>query len=312
MRIAVFLGAGFGVAAGYPCTSQLFDDPRQLSHSARSRIDIDVTYQLWREWRMKNPLKHPEVFISEMFMNRHDASHSWESLVRFLGYRLGVHRPRACGRTYDSVFARNPCEAHRDWWSSILSSLRSPEELTVVTTNWDVLVERSLFPRYRPEIGMPGINYGWRSEIEANATSGGLTPHTSFPLFAGLVPLLKLHGSLNWSEEHDRLVQHGHLVPAYTGRALIIPPVEDKSIPQWLKAVWTRAHDALASADTVIVAGYSFPPYDERVMSLFQNALSLSKATLNVFDPNAQSIVARLRTRVAAKAIRAFPGLPDG
>jgi hypothetical protein len=59
----------------------------------------------------------------------------------------------------------------------------------------------------------------------------------------GTIPVYKLHGSLNWSLTGQTVVAYQDMRPAFRhgGDAAIIPPIPEKLVPAWLKAIWSEA-----------------------------------------------------------------------
>ena len=86
-------------------------------------------------------------------------------------------------------------------------------------------------------------------------------------------PLLKLHGSINWTEAKpavysDRFIEQfrneirhfGYYCPREGDPPLIVPPTWTKSnYDNRLPMVWSAAARLLGEADNIIVIGYSMP-----------------------------------------------------
>ncbi|MBU1119452.1 hypothetical protein KKH43_06235 [Patescibacteria group bacterium] len=109
--------------------------------------------------------------------------------------------------------------------------------------------------------------------------------------------LLKLHGSTNWLYSGDENltgedIRHIPLDRKSSKISLsglvryIIPPVLDKS-PFYknnsLKTQWTKAREALETANDIIIIGYSFPETDLSTRFMIQQALKENKkATIHL------------------------------
>jgi len=166
--------------------------------------------------------------------------------------------------------------------------------LTVVSTNYDTLIDGLLFERLviAPDREIPAavdMGFDWRE----HSTGRFLEPlHTRSA--DPIVRLLKLHGSLNWLKcplcgfvyvntvgsihqqafREDKvdynntcLCGHGPV------RTVIVAPSMVRSIrdPDLL-TIWRNALQALRTADEWILAGYSLPPEDITIRSILLRA----------------------------------------
>lgn len=313
----LFLGAGFSVPAGLPSVADLFT-PIEFAHSEKAIQDIDTILNAYQKWRLDNPSLHTEEFISDLYRNFLNPEFGkpllWPSLVRFLGYKLAYPFARFYGRgsrSSDNIFEAKIASDHKLWWEHIFSTTEN--KFTVITTNWDIMIERALRPtptKRRPI--RPGFHYGNGAEMLKATSAYPNSKYRENPLINGLVPLLKLHGSLNWAVEHGLLVKYGDLRPAFRGDAAIIPPLKTKFIPEWASAIWKNASTNLQEADLVLIVGYSFPEYDTRILDLFDQAIKNSPKQIHVFDPNAQKIIARLEQRWKHISIYSHNAIPEG
>ncbi len=167
------------------------------------------------------------------------------------------------------------------------------DQSTVITFNYDTLVEAA-FASLREELCFPRsaaghlclstLNLPMLSARQGNAVLGGEDPAT--------FEFLKLHGSLNWMYSGDR---GGYGDALYDTREIgtwgtrlrrsfesvrleapglevaLLPPTPTKNgmmTNGMLRHLWVRAADAIASADRVVVIGYSLPPSDRIVRSM--------------------------------------------
>ena len=151
---------------------------------------------------------------------------------------------------------RSPA-ALEQFWTTLF---RIQPDISVITTNYDILAERGLRTAPRPRVPRPGFNYGFGYESLA-----GRSLETRRSYIVGRVPLLKLHGSVSWSLERGQLVKYHDCRPAIRGDAAIVAPIVGKTIPRHLQRTWQVARSCLANASTWVVIGYSLPPYDELV-----------------------------------------------
>lgn len=156
-------------------------------------------------------------------------------------------------------------------------------EIAFLTFNYDLLIEMALSSVSIDGGGYVGVDY----EIAKDS-------HSSLQ-----VPLLKLHGSVNWTqtEEGDILVaKTKDILGSYSGKLppgvkegnlsvsrafeklvgksdpepLIVPPSWNKADShQAISPVWRRAARELADAESIYVLGYSLPETDSFFRQLY-------------------------------------------
>lgn len=184
-------------------------------------------------------------------------------------------------------------------WSRWLVDLSSSRQVSVLTSNYDIVSEqpilRNLWGRYISERKVyRRIDFGlaWHAPHIAPVQRRPKSWHISF---------FKLHGSVNWlacevcehiyiqhwspiywldnepslspsaaSTGRDRLVcrcDHGPLSPVIVAPSL----VRDIRNPSLLE-IWKNALEALRAAEEWIIIGYSFPPEDLAIRSMFVRA----------------------------------------
>jgi hypothetical protein len=121
---------------------------------------------------------------------------------------------------------------------------------------------------------------------------GGGRVHTVLPdspVVTTQSNLFKLHGSVDWYEEHDRIVRTDDLGPAQ-GRGvapfLAFPGREKMQQAARLEPVWEPALKALKRAEVVVFVGYRFPPTDNYANSRLLGAIR------NNLNPNLRVFVA--------------------
>jgi hypothetical protein len=136
------------------------------------------------------------------------------------------------------------------------------------------------------------VTFNYDVGLDWALRSSGLMPNYHLEGSTGDIPLLKLHGSLNWAEceschkivtstdplEGDVGTLRLHRVQKFVWKAaprcscggpvpfekpVLVPPSWDKSeYRQTIRAVWKRAAQELAEATTIIICGYSIPESD--------------------------------------------------
>lgn len=191
--------------------------------------------------------------------------------------------------------------------SGLLREGVSPNNLTIITFNYDLQAEKALhiihgrqggvfdFPRC---YGLPP----WRITRPRGKDAAVFRPGAT----RGGVRVLKLHGSLNWLGMHPTFLSAEEMLASSDEKnmritprisvnfdmkihrkiikeekaemetyPLIIPPVAHKAalFPAALAGIWQRARDALKEATDVVIFGYSCPQQDTEVANLIGGGL---------------------------------------
>ena len=183
-----------------------------------------------------------------------------------------------------------------DFHKALALRARGTDQLSIMTTNYDVCVERSL---------SGGYQYGGIEKLSGHSTA-----------------VLKLHGSLNWfaCASCDELVTatlsdietltRARLFPVVsqcpecnaTAPHLIVPPVGTKIAEHpVLLQVRQQAESALRRVPVVIFVGYSFNEADEYVLRMVSRAVANSPTKIVVFDVD-KGAVKRLTSFLTAHA----------
>ena len=199
----------------------------------------------------------------------------------------------------------------------------SPSDISVVTFNQDIQIEKTLARLEKTKVYQRlGAIFRFPACYRINDAADRLSkPPRSLSKFQEDsdgplgIPLLKLHGSLNWFSSHTsrRVPKNAILNPRksfnITPRAeipvdmtfsqgnrtthtfpLIIPPVNHKAaiIHRDLHPIWELAEKALSEAEEIIVFGYSCPASDFESANLIRRAIrnGTNPSSFVVIDPN--------------------------
>jgi hypothetical protein len=305
--ITVFAGAGFSRLAGVPVASQLFDTEPVVDRISRQRL-VERVVQRWLDWRATGN-GTPEQYLA--FLEKQTGK-EWIDAVWFVSLRIALEMGRVELVGMQPTVVRHNINrttgvaAHEQFWRALF---RMANDVTVITTNYDILCERGLRIKPRPRIRLPGFNYGSGREMLAG---GGYPSYSHIVKIAceGRVPVLKLHGSVSWSMKNGSLIKYHDCRPAIRGDAAIIAPVTDKAVPAAFKSIWQSARLALSSTSTLLVVGYSLPEYDLAVRDLLKRSLAPA-ARVHVFDPQPM-IADRYSDLLPGNVVTARPGLPEG
>jgi hypothetical protein len=259
-----------------------------------------------------------EQFLTEIYRSPKIGPVPWswatEMVAAILATPLphdrGAHQTRYAGRVTRPV---NVPE-HNTIWDLVISRFGLS---AVLTTNYDLLVERGLRHRPMQRPRRPGFYYGGLSRpqiLKGTALPFSVAKAERQIELVGTIPLYKLHGSLNWGLRSGVLSLYQDSRPAFRhgGDAQIVPPIFEKEAPSWLADVWTEAGQALASCSTWLVCGYSLPIYDHSITQLLTNAAEMGTPhEIILLDPNSELLLERWRIIAPGAKLHAMPGLPD-
>ncbi len=302
--VAVFLGAGFSAVADVPLANQLFANRPEVDGVTRRKL-VDRVISRWDAWRSKYEGAAEEYLADLAESNVRE----FQDASRFVGLTIALKMGQLQKVGLKSTITKHNLDRRSDpslerFWDALFGART---DVSVITTNFDILAERGLRHEPRPRAKRPGFHYGFGHE----PLKGGGYPsyaHIQKISTMGQVPLLKLHGSISWSARDNVLERYHDCRPAIRGDAAIVAPIVEKTVPEYLKPTWAAAREQLSGAGTWIVVGYSLPDYDQAVRSLLQGAASHETA-IHVFDPDRS---AASRFRELSPNVLSHPGLPDG
>lgn len=192
-----------------------------------------------------------------------------------------------CGRDFrcliHDVYSDYNEPPDQDRYNSLHELLESHgfNSISYITFNYDCYLENSLTSLKRK---FKYIHSNFNTESIDTLISGG-------------IPIIKLHGSLNWEHSsNNSIIQHDEshrqIKPDYNAsdwtQPAIIPPTifkqeinDDSRAADHLTRVilqqWKAAITILINADRIIFVGYSFPPADYHSKRIFQISSMLRK-----------------------------------
>jgi len=207
---------------------------------------------------------------------------------------------------------------YHQFWNVLLGPASIKRHPALITFNYDLVFERSLWEFYhifndQPEQFFPvkeiDINYFLNPEsvsISKELTQynepisigtgamvqgqkAGFKPRLQFgPAKPHGIPYLKLHGSLNWGEPvpADDETNPRRFIQA-AEKPLILPPVFNKMNSVQLMPVWGKALEILRNAKHIIIVGYSLPKTDIYMQYFLKSAVGPNSdlQKIVVFDP---------------------------
>jgi hypothetical protein len=192
-----------------------------------------------------------------------------------------------------------------------------PED-TLITFNYDLVVETALYNR-----GLWNPSDGYGIELQ------GLPRVCESKKFPTLIPLYKLHGSLNWDHSALQLrffYDNGSpIFPGYLEdeRPSLSVKYQGKHAGNWmmpsfikefsapgLLSVWTKAFEAVQRAEEVVVIGYSLPEADSAACLLLGTS-GMAGKRLTLVNPEAQSLRARYKLVTGNNQIVSYAELAE-
>jgi NAD-dependent SIR2 family protein deacetylase len=292
MATVIFLGAGASAADGAPTQSELFKEYFSASVSKPGRGDMDS--QLATFFMLMFGVDvHCDNLALELFPSFEEAigildlaQMRGETLKDFDLESLAANSGRLRMVRYYLVAAMADVIADKLQSSTAINHRQLVEQLesagllkstAFISTNYDILIDNAIAAL---SLSNPGERTDYAVEF-ANQTA--LPPWS--PPGAYAVPLLKLHGSLNWL--YCPTCNDLTITPLRKGAIefitcnfcetlmvpIIVPPTFYKNMTNvFLGRVWNRAEFELRRADHVIFCGYSFPDADMHIKYLIKRA----------------------------------------
>ncbi len=218
---------------------------------------------------------------------------------------------RSCIQTYLYLALIGPV-AESPLLCSFIDQL-VPED-TIITFNYDLVVERALYNR---GLWNPSDGYGIAFQRFPRVCEE--------KKFRTLIPLYKLHGSLNWDDSELRFFYDNEspIFPGYLKdkRASLRAHYQGKHEGNWvmpsfikqfstpgLLSAWTKALEAICRAKEVVVVGYSLPEADSAACLLLGTS-GISRKHLTLVNPLADSLRARYMLVTGHTQIVSYAGL---
>ena len=310
-RTVLILGAGASADSGAPLMSDFFDKARRLhddhrlsswsqdyervraARAALQRAQAKASIDLYNLEHVFAALEMTITLGGIRGLTADDAKAARDSLQRLtaavlqqsIDYEWDGERLRAPS---DARFIANLCREH--------CNSQSESRVSLITFNYDMNLEVAL--------SLAGVPYDY--------CLSGETP-------IGMVPVCKLHGSMNWQQTADagpspvnlqleqfqlnlkRYDTQGpvqltlpwlstdHEAEEVPALPFIVPPIDAKTTHhRHIGGVWKCAASLLASASNIVIAGYSIPPSD----TFFRHFFALATigdddiSTLMLCDPD--------------------------
>lgn len=220
--------------------------------------------------------------------------------------------------------------------------------LSIVTFNYDLQAERALHfassqsASRHHKMSFPGCYRLENYDIHTIQNRSRLVREHDEDVCHVDIPILKLHGSLNWytpynarkpskerflsSSDRAFRIANSDTLPEWPlltkspsprrhyGYPLLVPPVPHKSalFHADIKALWVHAADEIASATELLFFGYSCPSTDQEAANLVRSAVARNRELrrIAVIDPS-PSIAERVAELTSAASYTWYRSVYD-
>jgi hypothetical protein len=316
-QILPILGAGFSASAGLPLTMSLFDEIPNTPFEQ----NVEMFKQVKLAWKMSGKGKSVEQWIKEIYMEKDNLPTmrfgvSWEDVQDFILARLVSIPSGKNSHYYHGISTSISSEIHRKFWGRLRGKYNVK---TILTTNYDILIEQGLKDEYTKERKAPICYYGGYPYNQVIRKMTNVSNGSYEELKLGHeIELIKLHGSLNWVDEPHGYKIHDDVRAVFRksrelGKPRIIPPLEEKEQPKWAFDIWERAKKALRENSNWFICGYSFPIYDKAINAMISDcAQSHQQLNIIISDPFASNVESNLKNLLPKNtSYHLEPGLPE-
>lgn len=297
MAIALFLGAGFSKPWGMPISNEIMklDDLRKKALPGRwQRELVDKVEASWAA----NRVQYGDVVdrFAQALQSSPLDELTFEEFTTFIAFRFSSHHWKV-GTARETKWAtgdhiRKQRKIPKSY-HLFLEALRGQMLTGIVTTNYDLVIEKLLGPLPSGRLG--GFNYGREGEsVEGKHPLSSKWSYGPTQL-TGRMPLLKIHGSLNWALSSDGgITKYVDARPSRGRRykAVLLPP--GLSHAPILSSFRDRAKDLLRASNIWVFCGYSMPDYDEDVIGLLRSSAVGQLGRVVVLAPDPFPIARKL------------------
>lgn len=332
MNLVLVLGAGLSraVSNGYmPLTDEL--GALVLDRLRSQGIDLKTSRSSFHDGDF-------EIWLSRLAEDQPDLidAENAENRGRFLRVTYAIYEIMREQESYVYVDTFGPPSQFPPWWLSRLLGVAHAERASLITFNYDTLVEEAVRRGYLYDWGASGGG----QRVTADDLVNDTPPLTTEPgvRFASQAAwsfrLLKLHGSVDsyWVPgdlsgatisrlylDHPPPSESARQGNEMTQRRLlpnrspyIVPPAAAKSAfytNPISRELWRTAGEALGAATRVALVGYSLPATDLVTSGMLTDQLAGRDIAIDVVNPDPEPIIERLlRLGIEREYIRRFDG----
>lgn len=314
-KTVYILGAGFSRPANYPLQSEIIPSLKKLSlmdfasPDVTSEMDasnaamefIETAFpgaspSLEDVFTLLDQAIHDEGFYSTNWRNLYDTRDSLKKAI------WSLYKNKSGSNTKSDFYNYLAANLIKDR----VSVGQSADPFSVISLNWDTLLEDSLYSCIEKAKGLRKIDIDYCCRTTPLSNRGPHTPSIN-QKSRGIynIKLLKLHGSVNWLHCPNcgllytsvgdstaskytlasKLECNNCATRRYKGNTSGLPILEHFFItPTFLKVfenvhlkmIWHNAYHELSEASEVVFVGYSFPEADYHLRALLKRSLKPS------------------------------------
>lgn len=131
--------------------------------SEASRHRFEIVYDDYRKWQQAHPDHFPEQYMGVVYEGRERLTlPRWSWVLEYISVAIAPAGtpPSSLNRNvrYSNRINRPfQCQAHQEFWATLVNSTG---DLSILTTNYDILIERVLRHRVMRQPPSPGCYYG--------------------------------------------------------------------------------------------------------------------------------------------------------
>ena len=284
------LGTGFSKSLGGPLLADL------LSHRGRAFVganfkevySLSVYNAFWTHLK-DGPLNdrqpvywdHAEEYLDFLSTAASSTSSPRRQTFREIMMEVADKADRDVAEFWERVqccvaaecfFTRTADPASEAWQPYFQWASQLREQDTIISFNYDLVLETmgAFKPKSKKDFLWPTPKFGIESvkvRFEEDSEQGE----------AGVIPIIKLHGSVNWTNNGTevKVLSDPEAFLKKRGPPLIASPGPQKYELQrkTFKPFWSAAVKALQNADVIVFLGYRFPPSDAESRRVILNAI---------------------------------------
>jgi len=297
VKLAVILGAGFSKAINpeFPTVDELGELVRAQVPAAFATAPPKFVGGSFERWLSRIAEPQPDLSEVDNLGNARDFQLVTASIHEQM---VGIE-----GRVFQR---RIP------WWLLRFIGLLHATRATVVTFNYDTLIEGAAARTFDQQLGQMLNTFSLTDGIPA--TPGGMFG----PIWTPSFRLLKLHGSVDtywvlgdiagatilrvvdssWHTGGGMSNTNLNLARAAPGRVpFVLPPASAKSAfftNPITRQLWRTAAQELGACDQIVVLGYSVPLTDLVASAMLVDAQRISGASIDIVNPCPDPVIQRL------------------
>lgn len=311
MTLAVVLGAGFSKAIddAFPTADELGELVRAQAPGACASAPSTFGGGLFERWLSRIAEPQPDLGEAANLENARDFQLVTEALHRVMV-------------DLEAQAVRKPIP----WWLLRLVGLLHAERATVVTFNYDTLVEAAAARAFDCRLQQTLSNYSVTGGVPPVTLHAGMFGPIDTPTFR----ILKLHGSVDtywvpgdasgatvtrisdamWTPDSGMAAIGSMLERSAPGRVpFIVPPASAKSAlfsNPITRQLWRTAAQRLSASTRIAVIGYSAPLTDLVATAMVADAQHAAGAQIDIVNPDPGTVAKHLEAAGVPKtALRA-------